>query len=108
MRKGSERTGKGVGERRGRTSSHITPPLKNRVHAIVKVQASYELSQREHQLYLKPNKCFFEVKEVTYLGLIVGNGQVWTDPKKIAAVQDWAVPTNKTVTTMLSLIFSFL
>ena len=51
---------------------------------------------REHQLYLKPNKCFFEVEEVTYLGLIVGNGRVRTDPKKIAAVRDWAVPTNKT------------
>lgn len=50
---------------------------------------------REHKLYLKPSKCFFEVEEVTYLGLIVGNGHVKTDPSKISAVKDWEVPKDK-------------
>ena len=51
---------------------------------------------REHQLYLKPSKCFFEVNTVSYLGLIIGNGTVATDPKKIEAIVKWAIPTNRT------------
>ena len=50
---------------------------------------------RDHDLCLKPEKCFFEEPEVQYLGLIVGNGQVCTDPEKIAAVKQWKVPTTK-------------
>ena len=29
---------------------------------------------REHHLYLKGSKCFFEEEEISYLGLIVGGG----------------------------------
>ncbi len=30
----------------------------------------------EHDLYLKPEKCIFEMLEVEYLGLIIGHGQI--------------------------------
>ena len=50
---------------------------------------------RDHDLCLKLEKCFFEEPEVQYLGLIVGNGQVRTDPEKIAAVKQWKIPTSK-------------
>ena len=50
---------------------------------------------QEHKLCLKPEKCFFDQKEVQYLGLIVGNGQLRTDPEKISAVAGWKVPQNK-------------
>ena len=49
----------------------------------------------DHDLCLKPEKCFFEEPKVQYLGLIVGNGQVHTDPEKIAAIKQWKVPTTK-------------
>ena len=49
----------------------------------------------DHDLCLKPDKCFFKEPEVQYLGLIVGNGQVRTDPEKIAAVKQWKIPTSK-------------
>lgn len=49
---------------------------------------------KENQLYLKPQKCEFEVSTVKYLGHIIGNGEVRMDPKKADAVRDWPVPKN--------------
>ena len=49
---------------------------------------------REHRLYLKPSKSRFEVTEVEFLGLIVGNGQVRMDPAKVKAISNWPTPTN--------------
>ena len=50
---------------------------------------------QEQHLYLKGSKCFFEEKEILYLGLIMGSGVVKTDPKKIEAVKEWAIPRTK-------------
>ena len=50
---------------------------------------------REHKLFLKPEKCFFEQTEVNYLGLIVGNGSLRMDPEKVAAVKEWPEPKCK-------------
>jgi hypothetical protein len=44
--------------------------------------------QQEEQLYAKPSKCFFGVKEVEYLGHIVSHGGVNVDPNKIKAMMD--------------------
>jgi hypothetical protein len=49
---------------------------------------------RENDLYLKPQKCFFEKKEVEYLGVIVSAEGVRMDPKKVKGVQDWPKPTT--------------
>ena len=50
---------------------------------------------RKNRLFLCKAKCSFEKPEVQYLGLIVGNGEVRTDPEKIEAVAKWKVPTTK-------------
>lgn len=50
----------------------------------------------ENDLYLKPEKCLFEQKEINYLGVVVGNGQIKMDPSKITVVKTWPVPTNPT------------
>ena len=50
---------------------------------------------RQHNLSLKPSKCEFEKDQVEFLGLLVGNGVVRMDPKKVQAIQDWPVPTTK-------------
>jgi hypothetical protein len=47
---------------------------------------------KEQQLYAKPSKCFFGVKEVEYLGHIVSHEGVKVDPNKIKAMMDWLVP----------------
>ena len=50
---------------------------------------------RQHDLYLKPEKCFFHQKRIEFLGVILENGQVQMDPAKIKGVAEW--PQPKTV-----------
>jgi hypothetical protein len=47
---------------------------------------------KEQQLYAKPSKCFFGVKEVEYLGLFVSHEGVKVDPNRIKAMMDWPIP----------------
>ena len=51
---------------------------------------------RAAKLKLKPSKCNLFQKEVLYLGHVVSEQGVSTDPAKIEAVKDWPVPTNVT------------
>jgi hypothetical protein len=48
----------------------------------------------EHDLYLKPEKCNFHIKEVEYLDVIIGQGQVKMDLTKVKGIADWPVPTS--------------
>jgi len=45
-------------------------------------------------LKLKPSKCALLQREVKYLGHVVGRDKVATDPEKVRAVRDWAVPVD--------------
>jgi hypothetical protein len=47
---------------------------------------------KEKQLYVKPSKCFFGLKELEYLGHIVSLEGVNIDPKKTKAMMDWPIP----------------
>ena len=47
-------------------------------------------------LKLKPSKCEFFKSKITYLGHIVSNKGIATDPKKIRAIQLWSRPTTVT------------
>ena len=47
-------------------------------------------------LKLKPSKCEFFKSEITYLGHIVSNNGIATDPKKIRDIQLWPRPTTVT------------
>jgi hypothetical protein len=59
---------------------------------------------KEKQLYAKPSKCFFGVKEVEYLGHIVSHEGVQVDPNKIKAMMDWPIPkTLKNIRGFLGL-----
>ena len=49
---------------------------------------------QENDLYLRPEKCEFEKREVEYLGLLISEGRVRMDPVKVSAVQDWATPKS--------------
>ena len=49
-----------------------------------------------HNLYLKPEKCEFLKREIVYLGVIVGNGVLKMNPKKLESVKNWAVPNSPT------------
>ena len=44
---------------------------------------------RKHQLFAKLSKCEFGLSSVTYLGHIVSDKGIATDPEKVKAVQEW-------------------
>ena len=50
---------------------------------------------REHKLYLKPEKCEFDMLETEYLGVIIGRGNVRMDPVKMAGIKEWPTPDCK-------------
>src|SRR6218665_441189 len=49
---------------------------------------------QEYNLKLKPSKCHLLQKRVVFLGHVLSEGGVATDPSKIKAVEDWVVPKN--------------
>ena len=51
---------------------------------------------REASLKLKPSKCDLFRKEIKYLGHVVSNKGVSTDPDKIQAITEWPQPTTVT------------
>ncbi|EEB88780.1 hypothetical protein MPER_13203 [Moniliophthora perniciosa FA553] len=47
-------------------------------------------------LFLKPEKCEFDVTEVNFLGMIIRPGHVAMDPTKLAGIKDWLPPDSVT------------
>ncbi len=50
---------------------------------------------REDKLFLKAEKCEFEVLETEYLGVIVSEDSIRMDPVKIAGIAEWPMPHKK-------------
>ena len=50
---------------------------------------------QKNNLFLKPEKCSFEATEVEYLGIIISQGSIKMDPKKIEALEAWPTPHCK-------------
>src|SRR5258708_17072996 len=46
------------------------------------------------RLFLKPEKCKFEQKEVKYLGLVISKDHVAMDLTKVCRVMEWPTPTK--------------
>jgi hypothetical protein len=57
---------------------------------------------KDNNLYLKPEKCIFEVQKVEFLGLILSENQVEMDPVKVEGVRTWPIP--KTVKQLQSFL----
>ena len=51
---------------------------------------------RRHKLYANLGKCNFVQVELQFLGHIVGADGLRVDPKKVAIVQDWPAPRDRT------------
>ena len=47
-----------------------------------------------NDLFLNPEKCHFQKREVEYLSIVVGKGQVKMDPIKVQGITDWPIPTT--------------
>jgi len=50
---------------------------------------------QRHDLFLKPEKCFFDQRSIEYLGVIISEGQVKMDQAKVHGITNW--PTPKTL-----------
>jgi len=50
---------------------------------------------RKNNLFLKPEKCKFEKREVEYLRVIISQNSVKMDPVKVAGVTEWPTPSNR-------------
>ena len=59
-------------------------------------ETTHEVLRRlhAHDLYLRPEKCEFDLQEVEYLGLIIREGKVTMDPVKVQAITNWPPPQN--------------
>ncbi|GJY39911.1 retrotransposon-related protein [Tanacetum coccineum] len=49
---------------------------------------------RRQQLYAKKSKCTFGATQVEYLGYIINDKGVATDPNKVKAMTEWPIPSN--------------
>jgi len=49
---------------------------------------------KDHDLYLKLEKCEFNKTKVEYLGFVLSERQISMDPKKVAGIADWPAPTT--------------
>ena len=49
----------------------------------------------ENRLFVKAEKCEFHVESVEFLGHIIHQGKVSTDPKKVDAVRNWPAPQSR-------------
>ncbi len=68
----------------------------------------YSNSKKKHQIHLRKvltalqkaglqadiDKCEFHVTKISYLGLIISTEDIYIDPKKVEAVQNWETPTR--------------
>ncbi|ESK81884.1 pro-pol protein [Moniliophthora roreri MCA 2997] len=47
---------------------------------------------KKHDLFLKPEKCEFDVTEVIFLGMVIRPGYIAMDPVKLAGIAEWEPP----------------
>ncbi|GBE89916.1 Transposon Tf2-6 polyprotein [Sparassis crispa] len=49
---------------------------------------------KDNDLFLKPEKCFFDVKEVEFLGMIIRENYIGMDPIKLKGIAEWPEPST--------------
>ena len=48
----------------------------------------------ENDLFVKPEKCVWKVREIGFLGVIIGEDGVRMEKEKVQGVIEWPVPRN--------------
>src|SRR5260370_18784400 len=60
-----------------------------------------------YKLFLRPEKCKFERREVDYLGLVISKDHVVMDPVKVQGATDWLQPVKVTYFRSVIAFFNF-
>ncbi|ESK82014.1 pro-pol protein [Moniliophthora roreri MCA 2997] len=47
---------------------------------------------KKHDLFLKPEKCEFDIMEVVFLGMVIRPGYIAMDPVKLVGIAEWEPP----------------
>ena len=47
-----------------------------------------------NNLYCAEEKCHFGKRSINYLGYVISDLGICMDPKKVAAIREWPVPSN--------------
>ena len=47
---------------------------------------------KENDLYVKPEKCKWKVREVGFLGVVIGKDRIKMEKEKVKGVLDWPTP----------------
>jgi hypothetical protein len=64
----------------------------------------FELLQ-QHELHLEQSKCLFAQKRLEFLGHVISAEGISTDPKKVAVISQWPIPTSvKEVRSFLGMV----
>lgn len=78
----------------------VSEDFPSHMEVLVRISAQF----RRANLSLNVSKSKFCVTRVNYLGYVIGNGGITTDPEKVAAITNWPVPkTLKQVRGFLGL-----
>lgn len=72
----------------------IIVPAENFEQGLVRLEHVFQRLEQAN-LKLKPSKCVFFKKSVRFLGHLVSEEGVETDPDKINTVSNWTIPRNK-------------
>ncbi|CCM07084.1 uncharacterized protein FIBRA_09409 [Fibroporia radiculosa] len=67
---------------------HVTS-AKPTIFTKLDLRAGYNNHLKEADLFLKPEKCFFDVSEVEFLGFILRPSQIGMAKDKVSAVLNW-------------------
>jgi len=66
------------------------------IHCLSITELVEEVLRRleENDLFVKPEKCQWKVKEMEFLGMVIGPREVEIQKKKVDGVLSWLVPRN--------------
>ena len=70
------------------------------IHTKDNVALHHECTQRvlqclrEHGLSIKLSKCVFDIPHMEFLGMIIRQGKIKMDEKKLEAIKEWKPPTS--------------
>lgn len=68
----------------------VSEDFRSHLEVLVRISMQF----RKANLTLNVSKSKFCVTKVNYLGYIIGNGGITTDPEKVTAITNWPAPKN--------------